>query len=539
MKHFILSAVIGFGATSISASTGVGDVLAMRYAFARSNDQVAAQYLERAMERFPQSQRLLDQALIMAIYEQDVEEAKRLLELAKSLETPSEIPTLVSLILAVHQNDFEAVYKTGQNFAFFDQNIMWAWAKASGGDIEAALEGLEKAARKNAEIKPLYDYERAIILATFQQDYSGALDIIGGEEPLFLTQSSYLDYWALRVLAGEDVQSDLHAQFGSRDVWPSELRVILDRAMSGEIDPNLSFASAQNGLSEYIMFTAQQSNIDELPEGVKRLTYLMLPLLAPQRDSYRLHLMSYFYGRQEYDDVLRLAAEISEDSPYRNNSRIYQLRAHLNLEDENSARDLLGIEPQDVHEISFVADGYVQLEEYDKSLELYKEVLSRELDNDTRAQMLFMASLSAMEVKDMEAGIAYMREALKIKPDDSDYLNMLGYTLVDTEIGVEEGLELIEQAVRIKPEPHILDSLGWAYFKVGRFDEAVTPIEYAAKEMAYHPVINAHLGDAYWMVGRKREAFYQWERALDNLEEDLPDITRTEIEDRLANGLSE
>jgi Flp pilus assembly protein TadD len=71
-----------------------------------------------------------------------------------------------------------------------------------------------------------------------------------------------------------------------------------------------------------------------------------------------------------------------------------------------------------------------------------------------------------------------------------------------------------------------VDSLAWVYYRLGRFDEAVEPMERAAELLPTDPIINDHLGDIYWMVGREREARFQWERALslDPEEEDADRI---------------
>jgi Flp pilus assembly protein TadD len=79
-----------------------------------------------------------------------------------------------------------------------------------------------------------------------------------------------------------------------------------------------------------------------------------------------------------------------------------------------------------------------------------------------------------------------------------------------------------------------VDSLGWAYFRLGRFAEAVTQLEAAASLAATDPVVNDHLGDAYWSVGREREARFQWSRALSF--DPLPEEAKR-IRDKLAEGL--
>lgn len=74
---------------------------------------------------------------------------------------------------------------------------------------------------------------------------------------------------------------------------------------------------------------------------------------------------------------------------------------------------------------------------------------------------------------------------------------------------------MIEKAVAADPEQgYIIDSLAWAYFKLGRYKEALEPMERASLLEPVDPIVTDHLGDVYWMNDRKLEARFQWRRAL-------------------------
>ncbi len=88
--------------------------------------------------------------------------------------------------------------------------------------------------------------------------------------------------------------------------------------------------------------------------------------------------------------------------------------------------------------------------------------------------------------------------------------------------------------MQLRPDDgYFIDSLGWAYYRLGRYEEAVGQLERAAEFKASDPVINDHLGDAYWRVGRRDEAKYQWSAALSS----KPDATeKVKIEAKLKDG---
>src|SRR5690606_2286822 len=146
-----------------------------------------------------------------------------------------------------------------------------------------------------------------------------------------------------------------------------------------------------------------------------------------------------------------------------------------------------------------------------------------------------------------QRGIAYERlkewdkaepnflKALELYPDQPQVLNYLGYSWVDMNIKLEEGLDLIKRAVDLRPsDGYIVDSLGWAYYRLGRYEDAVRELERAVSLMPGDPILNDHLGDAYWRVGRKLEARFQWSHARDLDPE--PDVLAS-AEKKLAEGL--
>ena len=131
---------------------------------------------------------------------------------------------------------------------------------------------------------------------------------------------------------------------------------------------------------------------------------------------------------------------------------------------------------------------------------------------------------------------ADMKKALELFPEQPLVLNYLGYSWVDKGMHLEEGMDMIRKAVEQRPDDgYIVDSLGWAYFRIGNYDEAVKNLERAVLLKPDDPTINDHLGDAYWRVGRTLEAHFQWAQAKDFSPE--PDELAT-LEKKLKDGLA-
>ena len=95
---------------------------------------------------------------------------------------------------------------------------------------------------------------------------------------------------------------------------------------------------------------------------------------------------------------------------------------------------------------------------------------------------------------------------------------------------------MIRKAVDLEPQSGaIIDSLGWAHYKLGQYEAAKVQLEKAVELSPSSSTIVDHLGDVYWKLGRYREAGYQWERALIY---DPTDEERDTIEAKLKSGLS-
>ena len=121
------------------------------------------------------------------------------------------------------------------------------------------------------------------------------------------------------------------------------------------------------------------------------------------------------------------------------------------------------------------------------------------------------------------------KKALELYPDQPLVLNYLGYSWVDQGVNLDEAFKMLRRAVELRPnDGYIVDSLGWAHFKLGQYPEATQTLERAVDLKPADPVLNDHLGDAYWRVNRKVEARFQWNHARDmNPEpEDLPAILK-------------
>jgi tetratricopeptide (TPR) repeat protein len=192
--------------------------------------------------------------------------------------------------------------------------------------------------------------------------------------------------------------------------------------------------------------------------------------------------------------------------------------------------------PEDIEAVSVLGDLLRTDKQYVASAEAYSKALAITGGKSPGDWRFFYVRGISYERADLfpKAEADFLR-ALELNPDQPQVLNYLGYSWVDKGLHLDRALGLIEKAIEESPnDGYIIDSLGWAYYRLGRFPEAVEKLEQAALLLPNDPEINDHLGDAYWRVGRKLEASFQWKVAYAMDEEGN---VRKRIEPKLAAGL--
>jgi len=190
--------------------------------------------------------------------------------------------------------------------------------------------------------------------------------------------------------------------------------------------------------------------------------------------------------------------------------KIEEARAHLKAAIAADPRDVRGY----VAYGSLLSDAkeYEEMaRNYDKAVEIIGQLPKR-----ADWSVFFQRGIAYERLKKWELAEPNFKKALTLYPDQPQVLNYLGYSWVDMNINLDEGLGMIRKAVDLRPDDgYIVDSLGWAYYRLNRFDDAVGELERAVELKAADSTINDHLGDAYWRVGRKLEAIFQWKTALE------------------------
>jgi tetratricopeptide (TPR) repeat protein len=290
---------------------------------------------------------------------------------------------------------------------------------------------------------------------------------------------------------------------------------------------------------------ARRENSDDLG-----LVFAWLALeLAPASDNARLLAAELLEGMNLHDRAIAQLNAVDAASPlqWRARMRAAGVLAESGKVDDavKALQAMVAERPERLDAAAALGDVLRGKERFAEAAKAYDTAVERLRKVEDRHWALYYARGIALErIKAWPRAEADFRRALSMLPATDEQrrrsrafvLNYLGYSWIDQGLNLDEGLKLLMEAVELVPnDGAITDSLGWAYYRLGKYEDAVVLLEKAVQLKADDATIIEHLGDAYWHTGRRREASFQWERALRQKPE--PDRV-TPLNRKLAEGLT-
>ncbi|GAA0772542.1 tetratricopeptide repeat protein [Roseibium denhamense] len=532
-----------YGTPSDLPVTFSGSYLAGRLAGFEKDYGHAAAFYEESLSADPTNTMLIERVFLLKLANGEVEEA---FTYADSLQQAGVSGFLSQLVLggsemvAGNYKSANEILEHGQNgpLAQLSIGISRAWALYGQGQIDEALSVVD-----NLNGPEWFDVFKAthkahILFAAGRTD--AAQEAIESAYAIDQGAIRVVDAFA-RILAANDAQDDAIAvlnQFDERFRGHPKLDATRETIESGAVIPPMVTDPAA-GMSEILYGLGAVIGRD----GGEDLStsYLQLALfLDPDAEFAAVALGSLFERIDQPERAIEALSMVPDDSALKREAEI-QIGINYNALDQlDEARAhleaLIAKDPGDLE--AGIALGNIL-----RSHELYDEaevVYTAGLDtiNEIKQQHwipFYFRGIARERLGKWDLAEADFRQALELEENQPQVLNYLGYSLVDQGLKLDEALEMIKTAVELRPtDGYIVDSLGWVYFRLGRYEEAVVELEKAIALRPSDPVINDHLGDAYWMVGRRNEARFQWNHArdLDPDEKELPKIL-----DKIANGL--
>jgi len=415
-----------------------------------------------------------------------------------------------------------------------------AWTAAASGNAQRAMKLLDMP--RQAEWAQFYlNYHKALIA-----DVLGRTQDAGAAYEHSMRQDATTLRIALAYARHAARNGDVKLAYQILDQQTDRAQAephVLVRELREQIGPDkktdLLVSSPAEGMAE-VFYGLGEALTSEggLSMGI---LYLQLALYAQPDHAFALAALASAYETgQRYQDAIDAYNRIPKGSALQSAIDIRKAFDLNSLEKADEAKAILdrlsSENPSDLKPLDALGNILRARKRYTEAADVYTRAIKLIGQPDKRHWSIFYSRGTCYErMKNWPAAEADLKKALELYPDQPLALNYLGYSWVDQNLNLKEGMSLIEKAVALKPDDgYIVDSLGWAHYKLGNFTESVRFLERAVELKPQDPVLNDHLGDALWRVGREREAKFQWDQAL-TLDPEPDEVDK--IKKKLVDGL--
>ena len=524
----------------------LGNYLVGRYAHGRGDYAAAARHLERVLAADPDNPSLLRRAVSLQVADGRVDDAAALAERLLDIPASGRLAQFLLGLRDAREGDYDGAL---QRIDAIERESVYAlllplteaWMHTGAGSDAEALTALAPLADRDA-YRSFFNLHAGLIndLAGREADAEALLrdavvNSTGSHRPVAALGSLLMR--AGRIVEAREIYQEYRRQ-NPGIIWVERVLAAVD---AGETVPPI-VSDAREGLAEALLGVS--ASVPNRDNGEAALIYARLALFL--RDD--LHAARFLIG-EILEDAERLEAAVDayrsipaeSDFAWAAQLRAASDLADLDLQDEAIAtlRRMADEQPERTDAVTTLGDVFRRDEQYGEAAAAYDIAVERIKTVEYRHWRLFYVRGIAFErLGEWPKAEADFKRALELEPDQPLVLNYLGYTWVEQGRNLDEARTMIEKAVELRPDDgYIVDSLGWAAYRLGDFEEAVRQLERAVELVAGDPIINDHLGDAYWQVGRSHEARFQWRRVLTlDPEDDLAAQVRRKIADGLSAG---
>ncbi len=513
-----------------------GNYLSALVASADRDTLAAEVYYREALRADPRNPDLLERAFAAALSNGDEPSAN---SLGERLLMRDQNNNLARLAIAVHDIEQGQFATARAHLASADATrvrdvttaLLSAWCYAGQSDLHHALDALDRI--HDRSVLAFRDYHAGLIAGLLGNSAEAARRLKSAYDN-DKNSLRFADAYA-RVLAAEgDLAGATKVYEDFSTVIPHHPlieRALADLKTNHALDPLV--LSAKDGAAEalYGLGSAGSRQGDELPA----LVYLRLSLyLRPSSDLTAVTLASLFEQLKQGDQVIAAYQLVPSSSPLKMGADI-QIALELDSMGKNNEAkrrliEIVAARPHDVEALSSLAELQRSAKKYVEAAATYDQAIAAvgipQRDNWV---LFYFRGICYERSKQWPKAEADFKKALELNPDQPLVLNYLGYSWIDQGLNLEEAFKMLRRAVELRPnDGYIVDSLGWAHFKLGQYAEATETLEKAINLKPADPVLNDHLGDAYWRVNRRIEAHFQWNHARDMGPdpEDLPAILK-------------
>lgn len=532
-------------APAVPTESVLGSYLAGQFAQREHNYAAAADYLDRALEKDPGNLDLLRRTFLLRLSEGDMVQVNALAQRLSSADPRSGLPALVLVVEQVKAgNDADAAAAAARlpddGLLRFAAPLAIAWTNAGQHNLKGATLALDRLDKMRG-----FETLKAFHLALID-------DFLGDQAAAERAYKKMVDTpdrlnWRALDMAGNFYErrqrigdaKALYERFAQEN--PDSRTLVepaLARIAAGQPPPP-RVQSIKDGLAEALFDVASVLNQRDTQDLA--LLYARLALeLEPNLPLARMLIAEIAESQDRLEEGLALYRSVDPASPFSWTARlrIAEVLDALDRTDEATTelKAMAAERPDSPQPLIEWGDILRGRSRYADAVGAYDGAVARINPSESRHWGIFYSRGIALERSGQwPRAEADFLHALELQPEQPLVLNYLGYSWVEKGQNLQRALKMIERAVELRPnDGYIVDSLGWAFYQIGKYPEAAQYLERAIELLPQDPTINDHLGDAYWQTGRQAEARYQWHRALQFSPE--ADLAKT-IEAKLDTGI--
>jgi tetratricopeptide (TPR) repeat protein len=530
----------------LKSLTMSGSYLAARHASVERDASSAATFYRSALRTDPKNNELLDRAFISSLADGDIDEAVKLADRILTMDKSNRVARLVVGVRDLKQKKYAAAQlNINQSIrgpiTDLVATLLSGWASYGAGDTKSAIASIDKLT--GPEWYPIFkDLHAGMILelANREKDAGARFERAYKLDDSMLRVSEAYARWLSRNKDSTSAKAVYEAFDKKLARHPLVLEGLRETKAGKKLSPLVD--SPQSGAAEALYgigATLTRRGGEDLA-----LVYLQLALyLAPNHPLALLSLADLYESVKKPAMAIKIYERVPANSPLKRNAQI-QLATNLDAAERSDEaikilKTVTTEDPKDLEAIMALGNIERGRKKFADCAQTYSLGIDALPPNNDKANSIYYYYRGICEErsKQWSKAEADMRKALELQPEQPHVLNYLGYSWIDQGINLDEGMKMIKRAVEQRPDDgYIVDSLGWAYYRIGNYEDAVKHLERAIDLKPEDPTINDHLGDAYWRIGRTLEAKFQWAHARDLKPEpeELP-----KIEAKLENGLPE
>jgi tetratricopeptide (TPR) repeat protein len=530
-------------AQQLANMTAAGSYLAARFASQQRDATAAAAFYGEALKHDPKNSELLDRTFLSLLVDGNIDKATRLADRVIQADKEDRVSWLVLGVHAFKQKHYSTARRDLAKSVHgpitdLTASLLSAWSLAGAGDTKEAVATIDKLSGpdwykifKDLHAGMIYD------LAGNKRDAGKRFEQAYKLDPTALRVVEAYGSWLSRnatIKEALKVFQDFDQQLPEHPL----IVAAMNKLKAGEKLPIL-IGDAQAGGAESLYGLG--ASLGRRGGEDLGLVYLQLALyITPTNPLALLSLADLYESLKKPELAIKAYDRVPASSPLHRNAAI-QMASDLDMlgnpkEAEKHLEALIKERPNDLE--ALMALGNVQRghKEFSECADTYSKGIATIAHPEKANWVIFyFRGICYERSHDWPKAEADLKKALDLYPDQPHVLNYLGYSWIDQGVHLDEGMDMIKRAVKQRPDDgYIVDSLGWAYYKLGNYQEAVKQLDRAIELKPEDSTINDHLGDAYWRVGRTLEARFQWAHARD-LKPDPEDLPK--IEEKLAHGL--